>query len=163
MSTPRAVAAATQVASIMRESKGGRLGKAWVEVLQEVPLFSRLSKRQLSRIANAAEGVRYERGSTIVREGARGDAFYVILDGTARVQLPGRRGRRLRAGQFFGEMALLDGSPRSATVTAEGELLAMRLPRTRFLETLEKEPKLALGLLQGLAERLRGSEKQALD
>src|SRR4051812_36157923 len=125
MSTPRAVAAAAHVSSTLREPQSDRLGKEWVNVLQEVPLFARLSKRQLTRVAKAAEQARYEAGSRIVREGGRGDAFYVILDGTARVQPPGRRALRLRAGGFFGEMALVDGAPRSATVSAETELLAM--------------------------------------
>ena len=98
-------------------------------------------------------------GTTIVRAGDAGSAFYVLIDGAARVDTPTGRSRRLRAGDFFGEMALLDDSPRSASVVAEGEVLALTIGRSSFTTLLRKEPALAQALLRTLAARLRAVER----
>jgi CRP-like cAMP-binding protein len=131
----------------------------WVNVLADVPLFAGLSKRHLKRIADLAVTRRVDRYTAIVREGTRGDAFFVILDGSAVVRKNGRRRARLRAGDSFGELALLDGAPRTATVEAEQETLCMQLGRTSFAKMLESEPKVAVSLLKTLAARLREAER----
>ena len=89
-----------------------------------------------------------------MRVGKPADAFYVILDGTARVQVPGRP-VTLEAGDFFGEMAVIDGEPRSATVAAVSEVLVLMIPRAKFLKVLESEPKIALAIMATLAQRVR--------
>jgi CRP/FNR family transcriptional regulator, cyclic AMP receptor protein len=137
------------------------MGRGWADVLAEIPLFAGLSKRHLNKLARLAKTRRYTRYTPIVREGERGDSFYVILDGTALVKLPGKRAKRLGAGDWFGEMALLDAAPRAATVEAQTEVFAMLLGRTAFLKTLQDEPKIAVGLLQTMAQRLRVSERSA--
>jgi CRP-like cAMP-binding protein len=137
------------------------MGRGWADVLGEIPLFAGLSKRQLNRIAGLAKTRRYARYTTIVRAGERGEAFYIILDGTVLVKPAGKRNVRLKAGDSFGEMALLDGAPRTANVEAETEVFVMMLGRSGFRKTLELEPKIAIALLSTLAQRLRASERSA--
>jgi CRP-like cAMP-binding protein len=91
----------------------------------------------------------------IVRKGEPGDAFYVILEGRARVT---EVGKMLAPGEFFGELALLDGEPRSLTVEAETDVLALRVGRTEFLRMLKDEPSVSLKLLQELARRTRAAQ-----
>jgi CRP/FNR family cyclic AMP-dependent transcriptional regulator len=134
------------------------MGRGWTDVLSDVPLFSGLSKRHLNRIAEVAKSRRYSRYSTIVRAGDPGDAFFVILDGSVLVKTPGKRAKRLAAGDSFGEMALLDDAPRSATVDADDEVLLMLLGRKAFNRILEKEPKISMALLRTLAQRLRAAQ-----
>lgn len=137
------------------------MGRGWADVLGEIPLFAGLSKRQLNRIASVARTRRYARYTTIVRAGERGEAFYVILDGTVLVKPPGKRSVKLGAGDWFGEMALLDGAPRTANVEAQTEVFVMLLGRSAFRKTIEAEPKIAVALLSTLAQRLRASERSA--
>ena len=134
------------------------MGRGWTDVLSDVPLFSGLSNRHLNRIAEVAKSRRFSRYSTIVRAGDPGDTFFVILDGAVLVKTPGKRAKRLTAGDSFGEMALLDDAPRSATVDADNEVLVMLLSRTAFNRILEKEPKISTALLRTLAQRLRAAE-----
>ena len=136
-----------------------RMGGDWVASLEEVPLFRNLSRRHLKHIASLARRRRYAPGTSIVRAGDRGSAFYVVLDGAVRVvPLTGRR-RRLGAGDYFGDMALLDDAPRSASVVADGEVLAMTISSSAFSKLLKNEPALTHELLRTLAGRLRAAEK----
>jgi CRP/FNR family transcriptional regulator, cyclic AMP receptor protein len=136
----------------------GAMGRGWTDVLSGVPLFSSLSKRHLNKIAEVAQSRRFPRYSTIVRAGEPGEVFFVILDGTVLVKPPGKRTVRLAAGDSFGEMALLDDAPRSATVEAEDEVFVMLLGRKAFNRILAREPKIAIVLLRTLAQRLRAAE-----
>jgi CRP-like cAMP-binding protein len=138
-----------------------RMGSDWIPVLAEVPLFQNLSRRHLKRIASLARTRRFPSGSSIVRTGDTGSTFYVLLDGTARVVIPNGRPRRLKPGDFFGEMALFDDSPRSADVIAADEVLTMTINCSAFRKLLRREPSLALELLRTLAGRLRAAEKSA--
>ena len=135
-----------------------RVGHDWLGTLSGVPLFEGLSKRHLGRIAKLARIRRFAPGSAIVRTGDPGRSFYVLLDGSARLTRPGRRSLRLGAGAFFGEMALIDDSPRSADVVAEGEVLTLTIDRAGFAKLLRAEPALAQALLRTLAARLRAAE-----
>lgn len=130
----------------------------WLAALEEVPLFEGLPKRQLRRIAKLARIRRFAPGSTLVRAGDPGRSFFVLLDGTAKVVRGGGRSRRLGIGDYFGEMALLDGAPRSASVVADGEVLALTIDRSGFTKLLGAEPALAQTLLRTLAARLRAAE-----
>jgi CRP-like cAMP-binding protein len=133
----------------------GRTVKAWAEVLGTVPLFAGLSQRHLRRVAGLATMKRYAPYTAIVRVDDPGDAFYVILDGAAAVRRPGKRSVKLRRGDFFGELALLDAAPRAATVEAETEVLTMRLGRAAFQKVLDTEPKVAATMLRTMAGRMR--------
>ena len=153
-----AAGAAARAALSVSPHDPDRVGRDWLPVLAEVPLFDGLAKRHLRRIAKLGRTKRFPAGTTIVRAGDPGRAFYVLLDGTARVDLPGGKARRLRAGECFGEMALLDDAPRSAHVVAEEELLALTIDRTGFAKLLRAEPTLTRALLRTLAARLRAAE-----
>jgi CRP-like cAMP-binding protein len=152
-------AGAAARAALAGQRDPDRMGRDWVPVLAEVPLFRGLSKRNLRRIAALARTRRFASGSRIVRAGDAGTAFYVLLDGEARVVAATGRPRRLRAGDSFGEMALLDGAPRSADVFADGEVLTMTISRGAFTKLLRSEPALTHALLHTLAQRLRSAEK----
>jgi CRP-like cAMP-binding protein len=136
-----------------------RVGHDWLNVLAEVPLFEGLSKRHLQRIAKLARIRRFASGAPLVRSGDEGRSFYVLLDGSARVVRAGGRVRRLGVGDCFGEMALLDGAPRSADVVADGDVLALTIGRAGFAKLLRSEPALAQSLLRTLAARLRAAER----
>ena len=126
-----------------------------MDALAASPLFADLSQRDLRRIARATEVYAYEDGTAIVSEGTPGDGFFVILDGKAAVSRGGRTIRRIGAGDFFGEVGLLDGGPRTATVTADGPLSALVLLRPEFRGLLMREPPVAYRILRGTARRLR--------
>jgi CRP/FNR family transcriptional regulator, cyclic AMP receptor protein len=129
------------------------------EFLAGVPLFKGLSKRHLRKIAQLTEEVRFDPGATIAREGEPGDTFYVITQGRARVKRGGRTVARLGPGSFFGEISLLDGGPRSASVEAETVLSALALDRGEFRSVLEAEPPVTLKVLRVVARRLRQAER----
>src|SRR2546423_2000958 len=135
--------------------------EAGLGTLAEVPLFGGLPKRHLRRIAKLAHIRRFAPGSAMVRTGDAGRSFFVLLDGRAKVVRAGGRARRLGAGDYFGEMALLDDAPRSADVVAEGEVLALTIGRPEFAKLLRAEPSLAQALLRTLAARLRAAEAHA--
>jgi CRP-like cAMP-binding protein len=137
---------------------GSGLDREWVAVLAQVPLFAGLSKRHLRHVVALARSRRFERGSQIIRKGQAGGAFYVILDGRARVTVPGRRAVVLHAGESFGELALLDGAPRSADVSAVDDVLVLEIGTASFGKLLRKEPQIPLALLRTLAGRLRSAE-----
>ena len=157
MSQIAAGLAARAAVSLPRDT--ARDGAEWVTVLAEVPLFANLPRRHLKRVASLARMRRYGSGTSIVRAGDAGTAFFVLIDGAARVTPPKGRARRLGSGDFFGEMALLDDSPRSADVVADGEVLVMTISRSAFGKLLKSEPALAYELLRTLAARLRAAEK----
>jgi CRP/FNR family cyclic AMP-dependent transcriptional regulator len=129
-----------------------------VPVLKQLPLFERVSARHLRRIPARAR--RFGPGDSIVRTGDPGNAFYVILDGEVQVKPPGGRVVILKAGDYFGEMSLLDGAPRSANVSAVGEVTTMVIGRTAFTKLLRDEPRIAQVLLRTLATRLRNALRQ---
>ena len=143
---------------LMRRSWDRTTERDWAEVLGALPLFSRLRKRQLRGIAKLAKVLDYSPGEVIVQAGEPGDSFYLVLEGRARVL---GRSRTLRPGDFFGEMALIDGGPRSATVTAADAVRLMRLPRSAFLKALKQDPQIGLAIMQVLAERVRRLERAA--
>jgi CRP/FNR family cyclic AMP-dependent transcriptional regulator len=132
----------------------------WVNVLRALPLFSNLSTRHVRQVAKLAEFVEFAPGDFVVHVGEPGDAYYLIVSGKAKaVGKP--RARALGPGDFFGEMALIDGGPRSATIVATTKLHAMKLARRPFMKLLEQEPKVALTLLTELAARVRRLERSA--
>jgi CRP/FNR family cyclic AMP-dependent transcriptional regulator len=130
----------------------------WAEVLAELPLFSSIAKRRLRKIAQEAQFAEYTPGDSVIVTGATADWFYVILGGKAKVV--GRPGARtLSTGDYFGEMALLDGGPRSATVVATDILHVMRLPRETFLRLLSQAG-VAQEITTELGARVRRLERQ---
>ena len=126
-----------------------------LELLASVPLFAGSSKRQLRGVLDWTKEYRYEPGATIVHEGAKGDELFLLLEGRAVVSRSGKTLTRLTAGDFFGEMAVIDGRPRTATVVADGPVDCLVLKQKDFKALLEGDPLLAWNLLGSLAARLR--------
>ena len=125
------------------------------EVLAAVELFARCGRSELKTVARHVETVRLEPGVDLTRQGDAGDAFYVIIDGQARVTVDGETVNTLGPGQYFGELALLDGEPRSATVTSETDLDVAVLGLRMFRTLVREFPDIAVQLLAGLAAALR--------
>jgi CRP/FNR family transcriptional regulator, cyclic AMP receptor protein len=132
-----------------------KMSSGLVDALAGVPLFAGLSRRHLTRIAGLASSKRYAAGSALVKAGAPEDSVFVILDGRAVVRAGARR-IGLGIGDFFGEMSLLDGEPRSATVTAPTDVLVMMIPTRKFLKLLANEPRIAIAVMSTLSRRVRG-------
>jgi len=142
-----------------RKGLRGSMGKRGMDALARVPLFQGLSRRHLRRLSDIAEEVRFGANEPIVEEGMLGETFYAILEGEARVLRQGRTINRLYPGDFFGEVSLVDGGPRTASVIASTRLVAARLYRHRFLRLLTTEPQIALKIMTELARRIRGSRR----
>jgi len=135
------------------------LGKQGTQVLGRVSLFEGLPKRHLRALAERADEVAFRKGERIVEAGERGGAFYVILEGQAKVTKGSRTLARLSAGDFFGELALLDGGPRLASVTATSPVRAIRIFKRSFDRLVAEEPAVAAKMLRVLAARLRDAER----
>ena len=132
----------------------------FLEQLAEVPLFSALSKRDLTDVAKRADLVSVSPGKVIVIEGAAGSEFFAILEGRARVERRGRQVALLGPGNFFGDLALLDRAPRNASVVAETDMELARSNQRAF-DALLDVPGFAKKLLAGLARRLREQDLRA--
>jgi CRP-like cAMP-binding protein len=132
-----------------------------IDHLRNVPLFSRCSGRELRIVARHAEAVRLPAGSVLFHEGDTGDAFYVVLDGTADVRRgkANRKVNSLGAGAWFGELALLDAAPRSATVGAATDLEVAVLGARIFRTLLRELPSISERLLAALAGELRDARR----
>jgi flavin reductase (DIM6/NTAB) family NADH-FMN oxidoreductase RutF len=122
----------------------------------EGSILGALPPAMRERLLSAGEEHVFESGETVIRQGERGGDAFVILGGYARVVRDGREVARLGAGQFFGEVAMLDGRPRTADVIAEGGLRCVALSRDTFRRALAAEPELAWRVLEVLAGRIRG-------
>ena len=117
------------------------------EVLGRMPLFARLSDRELLRVMQAVEVRSYDDQAVVIREGDKGDELFIVLSGKVSVSRGGETLTRLGAGEHFGEMALIRAVPRSASVTSDGgaELIVIR--RTDFFELLRSEHEIAVKML----------------
>ncbi len=133
-----------------------------IEHLSQVKMFSSLNKKELGLVAKASEVVTVPAGTDIVKEGEIGHEFYLIASGSAAVKRNGRKVTTLGPGHYFGEMALLDRGPRSATVTAEEETELVVIGQREFLGVLDEVPTLSYKLLVGMATRLREADSKAV-
>jgi CRP/FNR family transcriptional regulator, cyclic AMP receptor protein len=132
----------------------------WARVLSDFPLFSSVSRRRLRRLVRHAKFSEFAAGDTVLSSGVHTDSLYIILGGTAKA-LWRPAARELGMGEYFGELALLDGAPRSATVVATQQLYVMRLPSHSVLQLARKEPAIGLTMLRNLSRQLRRLETQA--
>jgi CRP/FNR family transcriptional regulator, cyclic AMP receptor protein len=133
-----------------------------IETLRKVSLFEGLSDRELEAVARAAKERRFDTGDTVVVEGEGGVGFFVVAEGTARVESRGQRLGTISRGGSFGEVALLDDvGRRSATVIAESPLRVYGLTAWQFTPLLEQHPSIAVKVAKMLARRLRESEERA--
>jgi hypothetical protein len=120
------------------------------------PALSHLSKRELRKLAQNVVEDRYEAGTTIVRQGGTTSTLFVVLEGEAKVVREGRTISRRRPGEFFGEIALIDGRARAASVVAETPMRCLVLHQESLRRLLTSDPAVAWAMLQSLAIRLRG-------
>lgn len=132
---------------------------AKIEQLEKVPLLAECSRRQLRAVARISEVRELAQDAIVTRRGAPGDEFFLIIDGRARVEVSARKRTRLGPGDFFGEMSLLDGEPRSATIVAETDMRLLVIPRREFARLLAEVPDLMRSLLAVLSRRLRQAEQ----
>lgn len=135
-----------------------RSSRSVTDALSRVPLFERCSRRELSRVASLMTPLEMAEGSVLTRQGDPGNQCFVIIEGTVDVRIDDRTVAELGAGEVVGEMALLDGRPRTATVRARTPLRLEVLDRREFMSLLENTPSVTLKLLKTLAERIRGFE-----
>jgi CRP-like cAMP-binding protein len=135
------------------------LGRQGLDLLAQVPLFSGLSRRHLRPLAEHADVVGFRERETIVETGQPGGTFYVILEGEAKVTRGGRTIDRMGPGDFFGEISLLDGGPRTASVIAETPVTAIRIFKRSFDAVLSQEPGVAARILAVVARRRREAER----
>jgi CRP-like cAMP-binding protein len=138
------------------------MGLRWIrsehlEALRAIPLFSLLSERELLSVLRSARAVGFAPGAAIIQEGEQGKGFFVITDGAATVTSDGAAVATLGAGSYFGEMSVLDGSPRSATITATEPVSTLEIGRTAFLHLLDREPLVARSLYEELERRLKAA------
>ena len=132
-----------------------------VEHLGSVPIFEGCSKKDLQTIARQVREISHDAGYVIATEGDPGAGLFVIADGEADVTIGGKKVNHLEAGDFFGEMALLDGGPRTATVTATTPITLYALTEWVFRGLLAEHPSIAMRTLETMASRLRGATKTA--
>ena len=135
---------------------GRRSDKA--DALKKVPLFSGLSRRYLDLIARQTDEVKEEAGTVLAKQGALGLEFLLLLEGGARVDRDGTVIARLGPGDFFGEMSLIDGMPRSASVIAEDPSVLLVIQARSFRSLLDEVPELQRKLLVALCARLRAAD-----
>ena len=125
-----------------------------VEVIKRVPLFAGCSKGELEQIAQIADEIDLAEGKEMTREGSRGREFFVLLEGDADVTKGGSSINKLGPGDFFGEIALISDSPRTATVTATSPVRALVITDRSFRRLLDEQPEIQRKVLVALAERL---------
>jgi len=125
------------------------------EVLGYVPLFRDLPKRHLKQLASLCDVADYMPDAAIVKEGEPGDAFYVVLKGQAKVTVHNRFVQRLLPGDHFGEIAVLDGGERTATVRSETPMQLVILTRRDLMKALKADPSLSVNLLTELSRMIR--------
>jgi CRP-like cAMP-binding protein len=127
------------------------------DLLRLVPLFNGLTDRSFEAIANLASETDFGTGDDLVRQGEPGDRFIIVVSGRARVERDGRTLRELSPGDFLGEISLVDGGPRTATVRALEPIHAFVIERPGFLELIERIPVFRLEVMSALTERIRAT------
>ena len=127
---------------------------AKIELLKKVPLFAGCSKNELRQLAKVADELDLREGTVLTREGRPGREFFVLIDGTAEVRKKSKKIADLGPGDWFGEIALITDSPRTATVTATSPLDVLVITDRRFRSVVETMPSIALKVLSRVGERL---------
>ncbi len=127
---------------------------AKVEMLRRVPLFAQCSRKELDEIAGVADELQLADGRDLTREGERGREFFVVVDGELEVRRQAKQVATLGSGDFVGEMALITGRPRNATVTTKGTVRALVITDRAFTRLLLGSPEIQLKIMRELAERV---------
>jgi CRP-like cAMP-binding protein len=131
-----------------------------VEALRRVPLFADLNRREMAKVARLFKERRFAVGETVVKEGSGAAAFFLIDSGEVTVSVGGKPRPPLKQGDYFGEIALIDGGSRTATVTAASDLVCWGLTYWDFRPLVQQNAVIGWKLLQSLAKKLRVAEQQ---
>jgi CRP/FNR family transcriptional regulator, cyclic AMP receptor protein len=132
-----------------------------VDHLRPVALFADCTAEELRRIAEISRVTDSPAGTLLTQAGASGDSFFLIIDGRVSVETPVGLGDPLQPGDFFGEMSLIDGEPRSATITAITDVQLLAVDRSHFWRLLDQAPDLLRRILVVLSRRVRRLEQAA--
>lgn len=127
------------------------------DLIKSVPLFARCTRRELAALAARADELTLPAGRELTRQGERGREFMLIVDGAVRVERDGRTVNELGAGDFVGEIALLSGSPRTATVVTTTPVDLLVISERAFKQVVEELPGVRASLLLALSERLHAN------
>ena len=130
------------------------------ELIQQVPLFSDLDKKELQGLASTMKERTFNSGDTIATEGQTGIGFFIIDDGEASVSVQGEERATLKHGDYFGEVALIDDGARTATITAKTDLRCYGITSWEFRPLIAQNADLAWKMLQTMARRLRSAEQR---
>ena len=130
-----------------------------IERIRSVPLFSEFGDKDLQRVAAIAKEVEFPAGKVIAKQGESGVGFHMIAEGETSISVDGVEHATLGPGSYFGEISLVDGGQRSATVTAKTDLKTVSLTSWDFSALLDEYPRLSRGLLIEVCRRLRAVEK----
>ena len=126
-----------------------------LDLLKKVPLFAHCSRSSLESVAHNTDEVDVAAGRSLITQGAPSDSFYVLLSGEADVVIDGTHRRTLEAGDFFGEISMLDRGPATATVTIKKPARMMVMSHMQFRDAIKGNPDLLFQVLASVAERLR--------
>ena len=132
-----------------------------LELLKRVPLFAGLGRKEIQEIGRLAEEIDVPAGRVLMREGQTGQEFFVIVEGNVLIERGGRALRTLGAGDFLGEIALVDDGPRTATATVETNAALLVLAHREFHSLMDQFPSVRTAVLQALAMRVRQLEPNA--
>lgn len=139
------------------------LGWVFEDVLAGVPLFAKLSRRDLARLVKVGHDMPYPVGTELTSDDEASVCFFVIAEGEARVEVKGKEVRRLGPRDYFGEMALIDRSRRSATVTAVTDMRCFVMTQWQFRPFATEHPEVAWALLEAMVQRVREAESRTAE
>ncbi len=138
------------------------MGDPKLDALKGVPLFSHCSGASLALVAARTDESAVEAGRTLIKQGEPTDSFYVVLDGEADVSVDGRHRRTMKAGDFFGEIGMLDRGPATATVTMKTPGRLMVMSHVQFRDAIKGNQELLSQVMEAVADRLRADSTQRL-
>jgi CRP/FNR family transcriptional regulator, cyclic AMP receptor protein len=126
-----------------------------VELLKTVPLFEGLSSKDLHRIAEFTKEVHHSDGEAVVEEDNSAVGFHLIVSGRVEASTGGHAVNTMGPGEYFGELSLIDGKPRSASVTAHGDLVTLSIPSWHFNQVLDEHPEMMRAMLVSMSAQIR--------
>jgi len=149
-----------RVAGRSRRPNDGERMSYLEQALGSVHAFKGLSSSEIAKVVDAGDEVEFSAGQQLIGAGMDASDFYVILEGRVRLEVPKKKARTMGPGDAFGEMSVLDGGPRTATVTAETRVLAFRISREAFLPLLDRLGSIGRKILEEMSKRLRYAESR---
>jgi CRP/FNR family cyclic AMP-dependent transcriptional regulator len=131
------------------------------DLLEGVPLFAGVSAAGIEELGAIADEVEVRAGTALTHEGAREGFFFIVVEGTVRIERDGRVVNRIGPGEFFGEIALLDGGPRTATATAVTDSRLLSLEHQAFDDLMDSSPAIRTAVMEAVGQRLRAMDEES--